>query len=408
MAQTIQNHFCTDEGVSVDWEFDYGEKVFIVECSKLFPVDQSVDFRVNNITYRIKLEPQTPGSRKGASKGRSSREEGVLLTFYKAGRKELRMIKNYAFDSAIQNDLKLEILKPTERQRIRGSTVYNGNKYAVIKKPDNMAKIPESMPVRDPTTNTVHHIRINYYGQVRFCPRCENEHAGYCPQLAEFYKAKALREEMESRKEIKTKLMADSTLRHVNYIGLRANVLCMSGGGFGQIAQAVKDDPDCQEKDIVIVAGANDIKNHAYQSEEEFAENIDSSLQKIEDLAAGDPLHQYTIVKSHPKSPEGQGDEGYAAKRKREYLHKRIDQSSSSKEKNTKENIHTIDMQYDIDTTGHPTLQATEDILKTLDNSERFKNLLIWNKQYITHDRLYRGVQTIYRYGCNICNRYGE
>ena len=408
VAQIMQNHFSEDEGVIVDWEFDYGEKIYIIECTRLFPVDQNVEFKVNKKIYKMKLDPQMPGGRRrGSSKGRSGKEDGVLLTFYKGGRKELRGIKNHVFDSVIQNELKLEILKPTERQRIRGSTVFNGNKYCVVKRPVNMARIPEMMPVTDPTTQTVYHIRINYYGQVRFCPRCEEEHAGLCPELEEFYRVKAEREQMANNGLIATKLMSDSTLRHANYIGLRADVLCMSGGGLGQITQAIKDDPDASGKNIVIIAGANDIKNHNYQNEDEYAENIDKSLQKLEGIVTEDPVRHFTIVKSHPKNIEGQEDEGDASKRKRQYLHKKIDQTVA-KIKEEFHNLHTIDIKYDTDTTGHPTIKATAEILQTLDDSHLFENGLIWKKKYITHDRIYRGVQAIFRYGCNICDGYGE
>ena len=39
----------------------------------------------------------------------------------------------------------------------------------------------------------------------------------------------------------------------------------------------------------------------------------------------------------------------------------------------------------------------------TLSNSK-----LIWDSKYITNERIYKGVQSIYRYGCGICRRYGQ
>ena len=159
IAQLVQKHFHDDQGVSVDYEYDYGEEVYIIETTRLYPAEQYIDFKVNKVIYKMKLEPQEPNEGKGYAKGRNTKKrDGVLLTFYKAGRKEMRCLSNQMFDNALQNDLKLELLKPTERQRIRGSQVFNGNKYAVVKRPDNMAKIPEMMPIGDPATDITHYI----------------------------------------------------------------------------------------------------------------------------------------------------------------------------------------------------------------------------------------------------------
>ena len=358
----------------------------------------------------MRLEPQEPNGKNRYTRGKNTknRQEGVLLTFYKAGRKSLQGIKNHLYDSALQNDLILEILKPTERQRIRGSQIFNGNKYAVVKKPDDMAEIPDMMPIQDPTSGIVYYIRINFYGQVRYCARCEQQHPGQCQELIDFYKAKAERDAMEKEKKIKTKLFSDSTLRHANYIGLRADVLCMSGGGLGQVAQATQDDPDAEDKDnIVIIAGANDTKNAGYKNEQEFAESVDRSVDRMINMAGSDPIRHYVIVKSHPrKTDEHIEDENEEERKwKRTYIHKKIDQAIKEKDENNHGDIKAIDIEYDTDATGHPTIDGTKEILATLD---KLIPQLIWKEEYITNERLYRGVQSVFRYGCNHCERFGE
>ena len=39
------------------------------------------------------------------------------------------------------------------------------------------------------------------------------------------------------------KILSDSTLRHAEQVGLRADVLCMTGAGIGNLANALRDDP---------------------------------------------------------------------------------------------------------------------------------------------------------------------
>ena len=92
VAQILQDHFIADEAVSVDYEYQHGEQVFIIELSKKFPAKQVVEFKVNKRTYRMRLEPQEPNGKNRYTRGRNTknRQEGVLLTFYKAGRKSLQ------------------------------------------------------------------------------------------------------------------------------------------------------------------------------------------------------------------------------------------------------------------------------------------------------------------------------
>ena len=76
-------------------------------------------------------------------------------------------------------------------------------------------------------------------------------HNASCPE------AEARKDQYEQQEamkgEIKTKLYSDSTLRRADILGVRAEVLCMSGGGLGQVVQAAIDDPD--EYDNVVLFG---------------------------------------------------------------------------------------------------------------------------------------------------------
>ena len=94
---------------------------------------------------------------------------------------------------------------------------------------------------------------------------------------------------------------------------------------------------------------------------------------------------------------------------RRKYIHTKIDQLIEKGKKEAKpiENIHTFGIKYETDHTGHPTEEGAKQILTELDRSEVLNPDLIWNENYITNDRLYRGVQSVFKYGCNGCMELG-
>ena len=59
---------------------------------------------------------------------------------------------------------------------------------------------------------------------------------------------------------INKKLVCDSTLRLANEVGLRADIVCMSGGGVGHLANILRDDPGLTDKpEGTILTGGNDL-----------------------------------------------------------------------------------------------------------------------------------------------------
>ena len=70
-------------------------------------------------------------------------------------------------------------------------------------------------------------------------------------------------------------------------------------------------------------------------------------------------------------------------------------------------NIEQIELQYSIDETGHPSESGTLQILKQLHDAQLSKDPLMWNQDFILSEKPYRHVQSIFRYGCNICDKYG-
>ena len=418
-------HF-NDPAVNVTFDFHKGEKFYIMETTEHHSVEQKMKFTVRNRDYFIKLDASAPANirrKKRENRSGGSNDDGLLLTFYQAGRKFLNGVPNSTFDHELQKTLGLELYLPTQKQRIKDTPLFNGNRFAVVKRPENLAKIPDSMPVTDPVTNKVFHIRISYFGQLFYCARCMKKHGRKCPELTEFYEAKDKRDAMARNNQITTKIMSDSTLRHADALGMTADVLCMSGGGVGQVVQAAFDDPDVGTKDIIVVAGANDVKNNKYETEKEYAESLNQTMAKVSVLAENDPDRDILIVTCDPIPPisttdEASEEQGHDAdpqveyKRviRREYMHRFInDYVVLAKQRSRPiENLYSMKVKYETDDTGHPTINGTKQILHQINNLDKIDQKLIWNPNFVTNERMYRGVQSVFRYGCSCCYKWGE
>ena len=325
---------------------------------------------------------------------RAPRQQGTLLTFRWAGTGDLEFIPSEVFDAAIQH-LKLELILPTMMQKYKGTRVLNGNRMCVVETPDNVKKIPNSIPVIDPNTGKQHQVNVSFFGQERYCSRCNDMHAGQCPYIEERKRLEAEREKLT----IKTKLYSDSTLRKADVLGLRSEVLCMSGGGLGQVVQAAIDDPDPCDN-IVILGGTNDRKIQNFPSTDAFAHNVDMALIKLAKYAKENDKEKFCVVQQAPVMEE---ETTHADQMVRElYLGRRI-----LKLAETHVNISTLVVQYEADETGHPTLKGTDEILVQLSSHLKDEDPLIWNRAHITSDKPYSRVQAIFRYGCNGCENFG-
>ena len=407
IALIAQNHF-KDPAMNCTYFYNKSEIIYRMETTQQHSTIQALKFTVEGKEYTIELEPFI---RYSGKRPNVRTDDGLLLTFYKAGIKSLDGISNKEFDKIIENELGLTLNKPTVKQYIYKTTIYNGNRFCVVEQPDNLAKIPDSMPITNRSTGKVHHIQIQYNGQLRYCSRCLDRHGRVCPELKEFYEARDERRRMERDNEIKIKIMSDSTLRRADTIGLKADVLCMSGGGVGQVAQAAMDDPDAVGKDIVLVAGANDIKCSAFKNEHEYAQSINHTMEKVLALADQDTSRKVIIVRGKPSDKVEEQlpfytDEQINQHIREVYLHRRVENLvKEAHEQNADSNLHMADVEYE---KRYPSPEGTMQILQQIHNLELIQKELIWNQKFIVHDRLYKGVQPIFRYGCSHCHDFGK
>ena len=163
------------------------------------------------------------------------------------------------------------------------------------------------------------------------------------------------------------------------------------------------DDPSTKTSTIVI-AGANDIKNTQYASEEEYAQSVVTSLKKFEEMVINQPKDKFVIVNSTPIFDDYSAEREQEAIR-RQYLHRVTEELV---EKNPLGNIKIQGVKYQTDDTGHPTIDGTLEILEQISSCAEHIPNLVWNEDFATAERPYSGVQGIFKYGCNHCGAHGK
>ena len=333
-----------------------------------------------------------PVARVSAPSGAGNRQQGVLVTFVNAAIEPHASIPNADFDKAVSEFG--EVIKPTMYQNTRNTSVLNGNRYCVVKVGER--PIPGTVVVFNPATHQKAPFHTRYRGQKWFCRRCGEEHVGACEALKSFYEARAVKEQLQ----VNVKILSDSTLRQVEHVGLRADVLCMSGGGVGHLASVLRDDPIVKERNhITLLTSGNDCRAD-YDTEGEYAFIIDKGLARIKREIEQTPDKRLTVVylKDDPQVPSLPPDQAL----REQYLERSLEAMATDQI-----SCHPIlTTSVDMDRTRHPTLLGTKslvDQLNLLHDSD-----LIVNEAFVTTERMYGGVQGVYTYGCKTCETMGR
>ena len=335
-------------------------------------------------------------------------EDTILLTFKHPNLEWSKGIANKTIDSIIQNDLGFELEKPAQHQFYKGTDVYNGNRFCVIRKPDNLNTIPREIPI--PLSNKTFMAKVTYNGQEYHCRRCSEFHAGQCPELAEFYAAKAAKEEMRKKNQIVTKVVADSTLRNVDPLGIKADVMCIPGAAIGQVAQALHDDPDCEDaSNIIMAAGSNDMFNEKVDNDL-FAFGVDKGMEKVVALAQNYPDKSLQLITPMMHEETLTTDQ----KIRCDYIYKMASKVAFELENVVHlDRTHLPDLDDDdsplaveMEDMRHPSAEGTKKIVMMMNDFNGDK--LIWNEKFIVNDQRYRRIQTIPKYGCKGCHVFNE
>ena len=209
--------------------------------------------------------------------------------------------------------------------------------------------------------------------------------------------------EEKKKHEIKRTIYSDSTLRLSDKIGLLAEVITMSGGTIGEIGNAVRDDKQtnglgAEKSEVIVIAGKNNLKQiDGTRDLAKAAYAIDKGIEKI--VSELDDTQQVNFVNVIPQPETITPLQNIIS----DYMEMSLNNVSES---NTQVNVtHVNGENIDMDGTGHPTEEGTVQLLKAL--SQVFPDLIL-NEKLCTGKQYYRGVESIYKYGCQICNQNGD
>ena len=271
--------------LQVDHEEDYSKSVGRLKPG-LWSLDsddfqryigKSIKVRGEDIQLKPKYRPRRrdPGPHTVFAMGqggRSGRREGTLVTIFGAYKRRHRNISGELFDQVFQAIEGLDVIKQTQPQKTKGTTVLNNNRFLVVKSNStNKLDIGSSIHVMGIRFNIV------YDGMEKFCHLCNCKHGAGCPVKLPFDLLKQLRQ----GKTEKRKIYSTSVLAHVNQLALTTDVTCMSGGGVGQLCNVIPTDENHEQ--VIILAGSNEIKK---SPPTEFVYTIEKTVEKLRALAA--------------------------------------------------------------------------------------------------------------------------
>ena len=250
--------------------------------------------------------------------------------------------------------------------------------------------MPDRITIQDPAdVSKTYMVSVGYRGKTYYCPRCQERHLGKCPYKQDFYAEKALK----STQPITTKILSDSTLRHADDTGLRADIICMSGGRIGNVAHMLKDAPNIADMEhVIVVAGTNDLLRDS-ESEEEFSTAVARGVEMLQDQLYG---RKTTLTFAAPPLPP---DLHPLQATKAARFHSALLELSQKADME----FQYIPTKPGIPMDGiHPTVAGTDQFLRHIDEATHF----IRNPLFITNDRSYSGVESVYKYGCRKCMQF--
>ena len=235
----------------------------------------------------------------------------------------------------------------------------------------------------------VHNISIRYKGQSHFCGVCNIDHVGPCPAKQAFYAEKAARAALK----IAMQILAESTLRQVDQLGRCADVMCMSGGRAGNVANILHDDRSMKEKkQIIIVAGFNDVTNDR-ETLDEFNLRTDCAVSKF----VHSTLDTQALTLVTPiLAPNFSND----LQRTKLAAYKDLITQTSKQHKN----VFVVSPDpTSVEFMGiHPNAEGTANIIHQI--NEEMNATLMRNKNFIVAKSIYQGCTSIVKYGCILCN----
>ena len=328
---------------------------------------------IENISVPL-LAPRVSGA---------ERREGTLVTIVEADLGPAHAIPGREFDSAMSQYG--VVVKNTIPQMNKKTMMLNGNRYVVVDTKNSSNPLPNRLIIGDQS------FLLKYKGKHWYCSSCSTEHVGACPYLKRFYQ---LLDEKKSD-VIETCILADSTLRLAEHVGLKADITCMPGATVGQLAQAVSIHPNQDRiKNYVIAAGANDTNIGLTSCPLTVAKKIDASLNKLRTTASELSTHNFTFFDTTEPKTESSPIQTFADR----YFKARA-KKVLKKDRFRIKCLHSYPEPW---VEGHPTKLCTEDMLRCMAGD------LILDDEFLSNERTYKGVQRAFVSACSSCDERGR
>lgn len=319
-----------------------------------------------------------------SSPARKSQRGDLLVTIVDADMGSAAGISGRDFDTAFAEFGR--VIVPTKPQRYQNTSILNGNRYIVM---DINAKVPNRLDING------HSFLLKYKGKKWYCSSCNEEHVGACKYLQTFYALK----DKKAQAHLTTTIIGDSSLRLVENVGLLADVACMSGASAGQLVTAVENHPNqAKHVEVVIAAGANDVKSLNSYDNAELCKRIDKSLDRVSDIITKDLNRNFYFLNTTPEEQEVSPQDFIA----RSYFKKRLEKLAL-----TSDNFEVLKPKtnYRSWENGHPTQQATEIMIRAI--AHEYPSV-IQDENFISTSKPYRGVDSLWLSGCSGCRTRGR
>ena len=318
---------------------------------------------------------------------RARARDGLLITIVDADYGPNHALLGKAFDAVLGEYGSIE--RATESQKYKGTSVHNGNRFCVIK-PHTGKELPDRIMVNEIS------FLVKYSGKKWNCSSCKTEHVGPCPYKKMLYAARDKR----NASNISHHVVSDSTLRHADQSGVRADISVMSGATLGQLANAVATDDDVERHcHVVFAAGANDTRVGELDNDHTIVKRLDRSIDAMMALVNEDENRKFYLMNTAKPLADPTRRQFIA----HEYFDMRLRKLASYTE-----NFDLIKTPVDDEgwgDDGHPTQELTHQMLLAV-TAELGDDILI-EPMAITSDRMYRGVISHYLSGCSGCREMG-
>ena len=284
---------------------------------------------------------------------------------------------------------------PQPQRWSRESDELNGNKFVVLSgvPKEESKKIPTHFEFFDKRFG-LQRMVLTHKHQQRYCFYCGKHHDASCP-LKEAEK-RFVKERDEVKREVK--IYGSSELRYCQQGCLATDIDAMSGGTTGNILNAIEvDESNTEIPNLVLVTGKNDLQ--ARVSPEEFALSLKVKQRRLTALAK-----EKTVAILQPPSRRHMDPIDEA---KEVIFHAHLKEVAEVAP-NVKIWPNPI-TQYEEDGGSHPSPEQTVELLHYIDQmTKKDMGVTIFlpsgPNEYMTSQKKYSGVKSLYKYGCAACS----